>query len=306
MSYSLNSLYSEIGISKQAIYQYEKRQAIFDYKVFDIIELADLIRKEHPGCGVEKMYYTINPDFIGRDRFIEHFMGLGYRLKPHKNYHRTTRSSGFYYPNLIEGLVLDKPSMVWQTDITYFRIGEDFFYGIFIIDVYTKEIVGHKVSNNMRASANISVLKKAIKTHTAPMFHHSDRGSQYTCLEYTNLINKVGSKISMGLCAQDNAYAERINQTIKYEYLKFWKPKTYRQLITQVDRAVKQYNTRRLHNSFRPKKMTPNEFKKYVLNLPQQERPTETIYADGKCKTREVLNLSSFEQEFPPNPNCPI
>lgn len=306
MSYSLNSLYSEIGISKQAVYQYDKRQKIFNDKMFNIIELADLIRKEHPGCGVEKMYYTINPDFIGRDRFIEHFMELGYRLKPHKNYHRTTRSSDFYYPNFIEGLVLNKPSMVWQTDITYFRIGECFFYGIFIIDVYTKEIIGHKVSDNMRASANVFALKKALKNHKTPLFHHSDRGSQYTSLEYTKILKSVGSTISMGLCAQDNAYAERINQTIKNEYLKHWKPNSFKALVTHVDRAVNHYNTKRLHNSFRPLKMTPIEFKKKMLNLPKQERPTETIYSDGRNKIGEVSNLSNFEQELPENPNCLI
>jgi hypothetical protein len=131
MSYSLNRLYTEIGISNQAVDQYDKRQNEFDSKMLSGIEYVDLIRKEHPGCGVEKLYYTLKPDFIGRDRFIEHFMELGYRLKTHKNYHRTTRSSSFYYPNLIKGLILDAPSTIWQTDITYFRIGEAFYYGIF-------------------------------------------------------------------------------------------------------------------------------------------------------------------------------
>jgi transposase InsO family protein len=285
MNYSLNSLYTEIGISKQAVDQYDKRQIEFDSKMLSSIEYVDLIRKEHPGCGVEKIYYTLKPDFIGRDRFIEHFMELGYRLKTHKNYHRTTRSSSFYYPNLIKGIVVNAPSTIWQTDITYFRIGEEFYYGIFIIDVYTKEIVGHKVSGHMRATANIAVLKKALKNHQKPEIHHSDRGSQYTCKKYIELLEKSESKVSMGLCAQDNAYAERINQTIKYEYLHCWNPKTYNQLVNQVDKAVKQYNNKRIHNGFRPLKMTPVEFKNYVLNLPKQERPTETIYKEVEYKS---------------------
>jgi len=305
MSYSLNSLYTEIGISKQAVDQYDKRQVEFDSKMLNLMELADLIRKEHPGCGVEKMYYTLKPTFIGRDRFIEHFMELGYRLKTHKNYHRTTRSSSFYYPNLIKGMVVNSPSTIWQTDITYFRIGDDFYYGIFIIDVYTKEIVGHKVSNHMRATANIAVLKKALNKHQIPVIHHSDRGSQYTCKKYIELLEKSGSKVSMGLCAQDNAYAERINQTIKYEYLKYWKPTTFNQLITQVNKAVKQYNNKRIHNGFRPLKMTPVEFENYVLNLPKQKRPTETIYTEVEYKIGEASSLSNFKQKLIPNPNYP-
>jgi len=68
MNYSLNSLYTEIGNSKQAVDQYDKRQIDFDSKMLNLIEFTDLIRKEHPGCGVEKMYYMLQPDFIGRDR----------------------------------------------------------------------------------------------------------------------------------------------------------------------------------------------------------------------------------------------
>lgn len=306
MDYSLKSLYAEIGISKQAVHQYEKRQVEFDSNMLHLIGLGDLIRKEHPGCGVEKMYYTLKPDFIGRDRFIEHFMELGYRLKTHKNRHRTTRPSSFYYPNLIKGMVVSAPSTVWQTDITYFRIGDIFYYVIFIIDVYTKEIVGHKVSNHMRASANISVLKRALRNYPAPLIHHSDRGSQYTCKQYVGLLETSGSKVSMGLCAQDNAYAERINQTIKYEYLHYWDPKTFDQLSNQVNKAVKQYNNNRMHNGFRPLKMAPVQFKDYVLNLPKQERPTETIYTEVEFKTGEASSLSNFEQELSPDPNCPI
>lgn len=306
MNYSLNRFYKVVGISKQAVYQYDKKQKEFDTKVSNLIVLADLIRQEHPGCGVEKIYYTLQPDFIGRDRFITCFMALGYRLKTHKNYHKTTRSSDFYYPNLIKGMVINAPNTIWQTDITYFRIGDDFFYGIFIIDVYTKEIVSHKVSDHMRATANVYALKKALTNHKRPKIHHSDRGTQYTSTTYTKLLEGLGSKISMGLCAQDNAYAERINQTIKYEYLNYWKPKTYKQLVSQVNKAVKQYNNKRIHNAFRPLKMTPVAFKDYVLTLPTKERPTETIYTEGKFKTGKASSLTNFSKKDAQDTNCPM
>lgn len=88
---------------------------------------ADQLREEYPGCGVEKMYHTLRPDFIGRDRFIETFMELGYRLKLKKNYRRTTYSSDVYYPNLIKGFQVNAPSVIWQSDITYIRVSEKFF-----------------------------------------------------------------------------------------------------------------------------------------------------------------------------------
>src|SRR5690606_9760032 len=100
MKYSLNKLYSTVGLTKQAIHQYAKRQGCLDKNLMDLIIEADVLREEHPGCGVRKMYNTLNPDFIGRDRFIDAFMDLGYRLKRSKNYKRTTYASKANYPNL--------------------------------------------------------------------------------------------------------------------------------------------------------------------------------------------------------------
>ena len=137
MSYSLNQLYKVVGISKQAVAQYQKRQAVFDAKLLALVTQADQLRAEHPGCGVEKMYYTLAPDFIGRDRFIETMMQLGYGVKRKKNYKRTTIAGKLYYPNLIKGIRVNAPNTIWQSDITYTPIADKHYYAVFIIDVYT-------------------------------------------------------------------------------------------------------------------------------------------------------------------------
>lgn len=264
MSYSLNRVYQEAGISKQAVDQYQKRQVVFDDRVRRLILEADELRSEHPGCGVEKMYHTLKPDFIGRDRFVELFMDLGYRLKRQKNYRRTTIASKLYYPNLIKGLVVNGPSQLWQSDITYIEVNGKFYYAVFIIDVYSKKIVGYQVSDHMRATANLRALKMALRRHTAPRIHHSDRGSQYTYSEYVGLLKDHNCAISMSLTAQDNAFAERINGTIKNEYLRHWKPKTFIQLKRQVRKAVLNYNQKRVHNGIG--KITPTELEKLYTN----------------------------------------
>ena len=245
----MNQLYRTIGISKQAVHQYAKRQAVFDEKVMGLVMEADQLREDHPGCGVEKMYDTLRPDFMGRDRFVETFMELGYRLKRKKNFRRTTFSSNVSYPNLIKGMEVNAPSVIWQSDITYVRVGEKFYYAVFIIDVYTKKIVGHQVSDHMRASANIKALQMALKSNKAPQVHHSDRGSQYIYSKYIDLLKSKGCEISMAKTAQDNAYAERINRTIKNDYIELWKPKSFEQLKRMVKKAVNQYNTVRPHNN---------------------------------------------------------
>ena len=280
MSYSLNSLYREVGLTKQAVAQYAVRQKVFDTKVAQMVLEADELRQEHPGCGVEKMYYTLKPDFIGRDRFIELMMELGYRLKRKKNYKKTTIASKIYYPNLIKGMTIDRPSVVWQSDITYIPIGERHYYAVFIIDVYTKEIVGYKVSDNMRAQANVDALKMALKNNQAPVIHHSDRGSQYTYKVYTDLLKQRGSQLSMALSAQDNAYAERINRTIKEEYLDYWKPKDFNQLKRMTAKAVKNYNSKRLHNN--NDRMSPKTFIDQFSLLRPQQRKLITIFDNEK------------------------
>jgi transposase InsO family protein len=268
-----------IGISKQAVNQYSKRQSIFDLHVSNLLIEVDELRADHPGCGVEKMYYTLRPSFLGRDQFVDLLMNLGYRVKHKKNYRRTTIGSKLYYPNLIQGVEVIAPSMIWQSDITYIEVGLRFYYAVFIIDVFTRKIVGHQVSDHMRATANVKALLLGLESHDAPKIHHSDRGSQYIYSEYLNILKSKGTNISMGLIAQDNAYAERINRTIKEEYLDHWKPQNYPELVKMVQKAVDNYNQKRLHDNLF--KLTPQQchdrFKKGLLD----DRFKTVIYSEN-------------------------
>lgn len=282
MDYSLNKLYNAIGISKQAVAQYRKRQRAFDANLLQLLTEADELRAEHPGCGVEKMYHTLSPDFMGRDRFVETMMQLGYRLKRKKNYRRTTIKGKIHYPNLIKGMVVNRPNTIWQSDITYIPLGNRHYYAVFIIDVYTKEIVGYSITDHMRATANIRALKMALRAHGPPKVHHSDRGSQYGYGKYVSLLKDNGTAISMATSAQDNAYAERINRTIKEEYLDYWKPNTFHKLKRDVKRAVNNYNTKRPHNNIG--RMTPEKFSKDFSSLAGQRRKPITIF-NNECLT---------------------
>lgn len=267
-------------MSKQAVNQYNKRQLIFDHNIHNLIIEAEDLRREHPGCGVEKMYTTLKPNFIGRDRFIDIFMDLGFRLNKKKNYKRTTYSTSVYYPNIIKGVVISAPSMIWQSDITYIEVNGVFYYAVFIIDVYTKKIVAHQVSNHMRATSNLEALNRALKENKAPMIHHSDRGGQYIYKDYVALLNANNCKISMALSSQDNAYAERINRTIKEEYLDHWKPKSFKELQRLTDKAVKHYNNERPHNNIG--KISPVNFEKKWFNDTSFSKPFFTIFDNEK------------------------
>lgn len=288
MTYSLNSLYKEVGLSKQAVAQYDTRQKLFDKNVEQMARQADKLRVDHPGCGVAKMYSILNPQFLGRDRFVDTMMELGYRLKRRKNYRKTTRASKIYFPNLIKGVVVNKPSMIWQSDITYIPVGSRHYYAVFIIDVYTKKIVGYNVADNMRAKANVAALEMALEEHLPPKIHHSDRGGQYIYSEYIKLLHDKKSEISMAKSAQDNAYAERINRTIKEEYLDHWKPKDFNALKRAMKKAVTNYNHVRIHDNL--PKMSPVSFEKHLSKLKIKDRPKLVIY-DNEGINHRVYNI---------------
>lgn len=272
----MNQLYKYIGITRQAIDQYCKRQLLFDNKIICLLTEAEALRKEHPGCGLEKMYYSLNPNFVGRDRFIELFMELGFRLKKRINYKRTTYAVASKYTNLIKGLAITAPCIVWQSDITYYDVNDKFYYAVFIIDVYTKIIVGYQVSDNMRATANIKAMQMALASYKAPLIHHSDRGGQYVYGEYIKMLEDNKCKISMSKSSQDNAYAERINRTIKEEYLDHWKPSDFKLLKQHTQKAVEHYNNKRIHNNL--DRMKPAAFEQNWKKVKKGNRKTVTIF----------------------------
>jgi transposase InsO family protein len=137
----------------------------------------------------------------------------------------------------------------------------------------------------MRATANKAALEMALKENGSPKIHHSDRGSQYVSRDYLELLKSNNIAISMSLCAQDNAYAERINKTIKEEYLKHWNPKNYRQLKAYINKAVTHYNHKRKHNNIM--KLTPIIFEKMSNNNELKTVPILTIF-DNEINTKTV------------------
>ena len=291
MSVSLNCLYELAGTSKQSVSRHIKMKEAFQEELLILMKEVEDLRSLHPGCGIQKMYETLMPDFIGRDQFVDIFMSLGFRVKRKKNYIKTTNSTIHEHENLIEGMVINGPNQVWQSDITYYKVDNQYHYVVFIIDVYTRVIVGYSASNSLRAESNMKALKMALKKYGAPLVHHSDRGSQYGYKKYINMLEQHHTHISMGDIAQDNAYAERINRTIKEEYLDHWEINTFKRLKSCVSKAVENYNNKRTHRGIMKK--SPMQFYREVLNLPVSNRPMATIYAEGQKK---VLLTSSHQK----------
>jgi len=309
MKYSLNQLYQVIGLSKQAVSQYLLRQDKFEKHLSDLLIEVDELRVEHPGCGLEKMYYTLAPSFIGRDRFIDVMRQMGYGVVKVKNFIKTTKPVHSSYENLIEGMSVTRINQVLQSDITYYYAGGRFYYIVFIIDVYSKRIIGFQASDHMRAEANVAALKQVIKlrskTNLSDMIHHSDRGSQYIAKKYRNLLEKHNIYMSMGYNAMENAYAERINGIIKNEYLKYYEITDLISLKKQLRKAVKHYNHKRIHNHL-PNRMSPVDFENALTNMTLKKTHLELIYAQKNNVKRNKLKAFLPIMDIQNNQLCPI
>lgn len=283
IGYSLNKLYAAAGISKQGVWDHFRREATELDMIRRVIGQVDARRVEHPGEGLEKLYWQIEPEGMGRDKFCKIFMQLGYGVVRRNNPVRTTIPAHKVFNNLIEGRLVSGPNQVWQSDITYIKVAGRFYYLTFIIDVYTRRIVGYAVSEDLRAEANIKALKMALDEVCSEdlkgCVHHSDRGSQYTDGQYLKMLRAHHMSISMGGRAQDNAFAERVNGVIKNEYLIPRSLSSLRQLTYYSKKAVNDYNTKRHHGSLG--RCSPVDYEAAWRKLPTHKQRVEVIRSEN-------------------------
>ncbi|WP_423779450.1 IS3 family transposase [Escherichia coli] len=145
--------------------------------------------------------------------------------------------------------VAERPDQLWVADFTYVSTWQGFVYVAFIIDVFAGYIVGWRVSSSMETTFVLDALEQALwARRPSGTIHHSDKGSQYVSLAYTQRLKEVGLLASTGSTGDsyDNAMAESINGLYKAEVIhrKSWKNRAEVELATLT--WVDWYNNRRL------------------------------------------------------------
>lgn len=279
--YPMKNLYSIVGISKQAMWKYKEHQEQMEEITENVVRVMKDIRKRHKRMGCRCMYYaTREPVFVGRDIFEQIGFANGFRLERKRKTSRTTWSQTVtVYPNLIEGKELNGINQVWQSDIFYIKIEGTDYYGFSIEDVYSRRLLSLHLAKNLRAIQIEKALKKAFITRkgmdiTGCIFH-SDRGSQYISELVTRLLSEHYMKISMCKLPQENAYVERIQGTLKYQYL-FEADLKEKNLDYQIRKVIGYYNTERPHISLQMS--TPSDFEKMIRNMDESDRPKLKIF----------------------------
>ena len=212
--------------------------------------------------GGRKLYQLLKEEMnqqnikMGRDNFFDFLRAHALLVPKQRNFTRTTNSNHLFrkFKNLVQNKVPNQPEELWVSDITYLRLNEKNAYLALVTDAYSKQIMGFHVATNMKASLSIEALKMALKNRKYPerkLIHHSDRGFHYCWPEYVKMLEDKQILISMTekYDPYENALAERLNKTMKYEFgLNQTIPnKTIAQKM--VRSAVKVYNTLRPHDS---------------------------------------------------------
>jgi putative transposase len=278
----MKDLYNHCQITKQGHYQALKREQEWQIKERLYIGFIMQIREIHPAMGLRTMYEYYSPEGIGRDAFISIGIYYGFRTKVFRNLTRTTFSSPYSrYKNLLVDKKLNNINQLWTSDLTYFKVGETFYYIVFIMDVYSRVIVGYSVADNMRAENNVIALKMAFKYRNCTKFnyqltHHSDRGGQYISEQYIALLNDAQIQISMCNEVYENAHIERVNGIIKNIYLQYWNIANFGQLQKQLKKAVDTYNNCKPHSAIGDK--TPWAFEQYIKELNDENKPKLSIW----------------------------
>lgn len=266
---TVKSLCYEVEMSRQNYYRKRKRRTRRRINEELLVELVRRERQRHPRIGTRKLLRLVSPYLanlgfsVGRDRLFEILRRHGLLIRRRRRGCRTTNSRHHFqiYSNLIKEKELTRPNQAWASDITYLRIRDGFAYLALVTDVWSRKVVGYDLGVNLEATGAVRALKRAIrqKPEDLDLIHHSDRGTQYCCHRYTDLLKKHGVAISMteeNHC-YENALAERLNGILKQEYGLKHVFSDADEARKAVDQAIELYNNHRPHLSLNY--LTPEE-----------------------------------------------
>ena len=191
---------------------------------------------------------------------LMHQMSLLRARKAQKMHTTNSRHPFPRYPNLVQDILISYPNQVWVSDITYIRLGGGFIYLAVVMDLFTRSIRGWNLSRSLDQKLTLIALQRALQNHI-PHIHHSDQGLQYAAIEYVELLQKAGVKISMAKTGEptQNGFAERLMRTIKEEEVYLSEYEDFQDCYQNIDRFLNDvYMHKRIHSSLGY--MTPVEF----------------------------------------------
>ncbi|HBI9847321.1 TPA: IS3-like element IS1203 family transposase, partial [Escherichia coli] len=258
--YGVGPVCSELHIAPSTYYHCQqqrhhpdKRSARAQHDDWLKREIQRVYDENHQVYGVRKVWRQLLREGIRVARCtvarLMAVMGLAGVLRGKKVRTTISRKAVAAGDRVNRQFVAERPDQLWVADFTYVSTWQGFVYVAFIIDVFAGYIVGWRVSSSMETTFVLDALEQALwARRPSGTIHHSDKGSQYVSLAYTERLKEAGLLASTGSTGDsyDNAMAESINGLYKAEVIhrKSWKNRAEMELATLT--WVDWYNNRRL------------------------------------------------------------
>ncbi|MBA3324101.1 MAG: IS3 family transposase [Rhodobacteraceae bacterium] len=247
-----------LGISRGSVYYLARPTSDADLV---LMRRIDELHLEHPFAGSRMLRDMLKAE--GREVGRRHVATLMRKMGVEAIYRRPKTSKPGpghrIYPYLLRNLAVTRPNQVWASDITYVPMARGFVYLVAIVDWFSRRVLAWRLSITLSADFCVEALEEALARHGKPEIFNTDQGSQFTSIDFIQVLKDAEIAISMdGKGAwRDNVFVERLWRTIKYEevYLRAYVGVT--QARASIGRYLGFYNGKRPHSSLGGK--TPDQ-----------------------------------------------
>jgi putative transposase len=218
----------------------------------DLMRLIDEIYTKFPYYGYRRITqalrredYNVNHKRIQR---LMHKMGIQ-GICPKKKYNKVLDGHK-KYPYLLKGMNIDRPNLVWCSDITYIRLLKGFVYLVAVMDWFSRFVLSWEISNTLDTYFCMEALERALKLGKPEIFN-TDQGPQFTSESFTGRLETEGITISMDGRGRtfDNIFIERLWRSVKYEEVYVNDYQTVPDVVNGIGNYFPLYNYERLHQS---------------------------------------------------------
>jgi len=226
-----------------------------------LMRRLDELHLQMPFYGSRKLTRELQKE--GHDVGRRHVVTLMRRMGIEAIYRRPRTSiparEAAIRPYLLGNLTISRSNQVWASDITYLPMAHGFLYLVAILDVASRKVLAFRLSNTMTADFCVEALEEAMARFGRPEIFNTDQGSQFTCEEWTKVLDDAGIAVSMDGKGRwiDNVFIERLWRSVKYEEVYLHAYTNGTEARASLTKYFSFYNARRSHQALEYR--TPDE-----------------------------------------------